>query len=569
MNLVLKINSTVKNILNLSFILSGFYALAQNDTLKNQVDVIKDYIPSVKDSYKINTDPSEKDTVMVPKIPVTYNADVLHLNPQFDNTIETPDSYLNPTNTEVYKGYVKLGVNTFARPYLLGGVGFSPNATTTFGIKANYNGFNQNNFKTSIGKHSTSGSNLGINAFGRKLFASNEFIGNVYYKYNEIHNNGDILQGNTNLSLFQDLNLSHLIGAKVNLLNTNSVSNSNFKYNFGAGFYYLTPKHYQSNEFNFKLEGQTAFNYKQHALKLGTYLDLYSNKRQNDALPNTNNSQAIWALKPAINLNGNCWSLQAGVNIFLQIGANGKFYLLPEALAKYSLIDKKLEAFAGISSNLKRNSSLALYETNPYLREDNTTKNTVTPFKLFVGLKGNVLNKFNYSISGSFTKLTNAIFFERKDSIPSYASFSSFSVNYENPIRLALEGDCYYTNTVYTVGASFMFQTYSNIKTQLKPWHTPNIKINIYSQYNITPKIALKIDAFYVGSQFVRYWDVTKYREKSISGIFDLNLEGEYKINTKFAAFLRLNNVLNTKYQVYNSYFNPGFSATLGITYKF
>ena len=55
----------------------------------------------------------------------------------------------------------------------------------------------------------------------------------------------------------------------------------------------------------------------------------------------------------------------------------------------------------------------------------------------------------------------------------------------------------------------------------------------------------------------------------NVKGFVDLGVGADYKINPKFAAFIKINNLLNTNYSKYLYYRVNGLNAFGGITYSF
>ena len=74
-----------------------------------------------------------------------------------------------------------------------------------------------------------------------------------------------------------------------------------------------------------------------------------------------------------------------------------------------------------------------------------------------------------------------------------------------------------------------------------------------------------------VGQQYALDFDnaTATFSDKKMDGTFDLNLMGEYLVIDNLTAFLRLNNLLNNKYEVWNNYPTQGFNAMAGITFSF
>ena len=102
----------------------------------------------------------------------------------------------------------------------------------------------------------------------------------------------------------------------------------------------------------------------------------------------------------------------------------------------------------------------------------------------------------------------------------------------------------------------------------------PQVKVTLTGNYNISDKIIVKVDLFYLDNQY--YKTITNADTPNptpvanlLKPLFDANLGGEYRYNKKLGFFININNIANVRYHGYSNYPNQRFNAMLGLSYSF
>jgi hypothetical protein len=116
---------------------------------------------------------------------------------------------------------------------------------------------------------------------------------------------------------------------------------------------------------------------------------------------------------------------------------------------------------------------------------------------------------------------------------------------------------------------------YYNYKmtTELRAWYMPQTKFTLTGNYNISDKIIIKVDLFYLDNQYAKTTmpDGTVVA-MLISNMFDANLGGEYRYNKKLGFFINFNNFTNVndfRYYRYSNYPIQKFNMMAGLSYSF
>ena len=96
-------------------------------------------------------------------------------------------------------------------------------------------------------------------------------------------------------------------------------------------------------------------------------------------------------------------------------------------------------------------------------------------------------------------------------------------------------------------------------------WHKPQYTAGLDARFFATPKLLLSTNVNLTGERKVLIYS----QSAKLDMIYDVNLEAEYFINSRWTAFVRANNVAACKYVSYYGYNVHSFNAMGGLTFKF
>jgi hypothetical protein len=292
---------------------------------------------------------------------------------------------------------------------------------------------------------------------------------------------------------------------------------------------------------------------------------------KNDLVENSNLDSAnntIIRLSPWINLYGKQWRALAGTNLIIDANASGKqssFY--PVALLSYDVISHYLIPYVEINGYLEENSYSKITAENPWFTPGKKVFNTSYKFILTGGIKGNMSTRVSYIVYARYSLVDSMYFFTNN---------SKFDLSNPMNNRFTVESDNVELTTVVgelTIAPSsklnLFFRTeYDSYKMNklAKPWHKPDFTAMASVRYNLRDKIIVSLDLFSTGKRYVK---TAADDIKSLEGITDINLGIEYRYNKKLSAFLNLNNLTSSKYEMWYLYPMYRFNFKTGLTYSF
>ena len=275
-------------------------------------------------------------------------------------------------------------------------------------------------------------------------------------------------------------------------------------------------------------------------------------------------------------------------NMFFSIGAKvifnsdlendtSKFYIYPDLKIDFVVVDEIFNIYGGINGGLNQNSYRSITRLNPFVSPTLLIKPTDNSFTAYTGLKGKLSSRIDYTIKASYSTENDKLLFRSNQNqtdgttvvTQGYTAGNSFYTLYDNVSTFGLFGQI---NAEFSdqlaAGASLQINSYA-MDTEAEAWNLPPYIAMLYASYSYK-KWSTKAELFSKGKRQELQVD-SNLTELPIEldAFLDLNLSTHYKINSKWNAFLDLNNILNSNYEVYTQYQVQGFQVMIGATYHF
>jgi hypothetical protein len=152
--------------------------------------------------------------------------------------------------------------------------------------------------------------------------------------------------------------------------------------------------------------------------------------------------------------------------------------------------------------------------------------------------------------------------------INDFGDGKTFLQVYEPSMKsIKISGEVGYTvQEKFSLLAGAVINKYTNLKVNERAWGLLPVEITGSLRWQVLKDISFKSDLF--------FWDgpsfINKAGEKDrLKGAFDLNAGAELTVAPKFAVWLGLNNIFNSKYQRWNQYQVLGLNVLGGFVYSF
>ena len=561
-----KLNISVQSVLLMLAILfvSGSISMAQTPIDTTTIITVKPFNPTLSDAIKIKDNPSIQDTdKIVPNL--TYG----FMNKQVPVGFEIDE--INPAKikgeplVKLYQGYTKVGFGTNATP--LAEVYFNSQRSKGYSYGVHGKHFSSNGI-SSIDYSDFSDNHIGL--FGKRFLKEFTLSGAFDYNRNVIHYYG--FPENSNPDITDESVLKqrfNKFGGSA-ALTRNFTDSSQFDYNFDINYHHLADLANVS-ENNFNLNGSLSKYHKKELYEI----NVTTNYNQLNNLLDQKHTMIV-GLNPHIKTTADKWQFNVGLGLYINQMEKTKFHFYPQAEFKYNVVEHIIIPYIGITGAVTANNLNTFYTDNPFI---NTTTlgiaNTNTKYNIYAGIRGSISNDITFNTSFSKQKI---------ETLPLYVKDVSnvlenqFAVIYDTLALTKISGELAYQKLeklkIILKGDYYGYTP----ENEIKAWHQPSMRISLNGVYDLSDKILVRADFFFIDKQFAKVYTtftdaanqlITKPEAKELKGVFDANLGIEYRYTKKLSAFINFNNIASAKYQRWQDYPTQRFNVLGGLTYSF
>jgi hypothetical protein len=299
-------------------------------------------------------------------------------------------------------------------------------------------------------------------------------------------------------------------------------------------------------------------------------------------------------LSPYYRTNGERWNLQLGVNAMLITGDSSWIFASPNIAADVQ-VGKRTQLYVSAGGQIQSNDVHGGAQVNRYIDFYREVLPARTWLDATVGIRSGITPDVWLNVFAGYKITENDVFF-----VPSYRSMitsidgdeskwandfvysgvfqpdaSAFQVgaelkySYRKWLDLSLKG-VYHSWTLKEGD----FGNYGMEPEDMKPYGRPAVDVNVDVVVKPLEPLTLTL-GYYLGAD--RYTRLTRYNDMSgfldenvkMKNLNDLNLTASWNINDTFGAYLKLNNLLFQKQELFYGHPLQGFNAMVGININF
>lgn len=529
--------------------------------ISEEIVVTTSYKPVLADAVKIRRNPDLEDKTPF-KAPLSYSAIDKRLTK--DNEIQQLEAMKRPPERDSIptNNYVKGGLGsmktTFGEGY------FSNGADEALQVGGYVKHFAQG--ASIFPKQNESRNELGV--FGKSITDEHTLRGTINYKRRGVNFYGYNRDIEPQLQFDPQKQTFNTISAEGELAKNYRDVENDFTYAVKANGYIFNNA-YNAKENNLVLSGFVNQTVKQFYAGLAASLDLGTQK---DSLYSYNNS--IIRLNPYIKFQGEKYKIDAGVNITKEFGLSSRFSIFPAAKLEFQVIPKYVRLFAEARGDINKASIRDFAETNPFIAENITLKNSADRLALSAGLKGTLAPGLGFKAT---------FFRNRVKDMPLF--IANFNTNSTNNKFAVIYDDGTATVSGFTGELDFKATDDLNIfgraefkdykmDTEEQAWNLPKFKLTAGTIIRISDKVNINGSLLIRGNAYDRIFDplsttFTEPRAVEIKSYVDLNGGAEYKATKQLSIFVQVNNILNNTNPTFLYYNNYGFNIFGGVGYAF
>lgn len=580
---------------------------AQEDTSKKQnlereMTLEREYDPSVQDASKVNTLPVIKEPT-VKKMPIDYAGFTVPADPEKEISLLPSGNIMTDILYNKRRGYFNFGAGTYLN--LNGDLGYHILSTdkdqlniwfshrSTNGkvkylqidekVKAKLNdNLGGLNFKHTF-QRAILDMNLkyGYSAFNYYGLPINSFLSSTteeqLKKADRKTNQVDqTIQAKIGIGSVDGSSLGYYIG----------VDYTNFSHKYGLGIDHDGPTEH-TVKLNFDFNAPFNGNQKIGLAGRVEYFN-YSLPDDKKIAPGAitpgrfytydfdNYTSAV--LNPYYKIEGDNWNVKLGAKVMIVAGLDddsGKTFSASPDIAADVEVAEKTVLYVAAGGDLHSNSMYDISQINRYADPSESVNPSREWLDAQLGIKSGVAPGFWFDIFGGYKITSNDYFFN---------TYNNF---YENDFgNVCTIRDGIDTKQLY-VGANLKYSYQQLFDIQLKgvynnwnmeygkdyipggklddPIGKPVMELNAGVTVRPIRNLSASLDYYLATGRKAEVYGITQ----DMDNINELNLTGAYNINDTFGLYLKLNNVLFQKYELYYGYPLQKFSAMIGVNINF
>jgi hypothetical protein len=256
--------------------------------------------------------------------------------------------------------------------------------------------------------------------------------------------------------------------------------------------------------------------------------------------------------------------MSAGLNAVIEndtIGKDKPIHIYPDAWI-YTDLAKSVEAYAGITGDFEKVSLHTLARENQWVNSNIDIYHTNKSFEFRAGIQGKVARKVSFHVGTSIINFKHLYFFDN-----SPLDRAKFNVVYDDAVRLNLFGEAGVVNAD-KVSVNVRADYYSYTMNKLEyPWQRPQYKVGFYSSYKMFDKVLLTVNLLSQGG--ARAYDYQLNRVVALKSALNLDAKLRYFISKPLSVYIEGNNILNSKYPIYQFYQARGVQVSAGLSWSF
>ncbi len=566
-----QIRSFVTNTLLLFSLLFANAQTTESDSIIIQRDVTieKEYVPIIKDAGKINEIPSVVDPE-IKQIIVDYSTFSTLMDPKYKLRQLESARLRTPPIPDQKDGFLRLGAGN--RWATLGNLMYPllNKSTHRLDFKLNHNGLLKEK------KHHESKGGLTYQKYKEKseltVDANYEFEGFNYYGDNALDSTTNYIYPIGTTFIGKDF-IPEIAG----------ISKWNFSIAYKTipveeEYKVLTKIDYKGFSPTIGLTEQlinTQIHYDQKIEENIAGVDvqlknlIYNNSKINHAFGQ--NNYAVFKLNPYFAFKQEKWYLKLGIKTFISKDSEGKgFVPTADITGQATLIDKSIYAYGGITGDYQTNSMNYVESINHYINLNRKLKDSYTPFDAYGGFKLKLLYNFLIDLSVRYKINKNQAFFVNDFLIDtntaSIIQANSFSADYQdaNLFNTTLKFNYNYNQDLsFILGGKYNSWTVANADYA---WHMPKYEIDLGIDMKLSRRTSVNLYSYVATGR--KSLGINGNTD-SMKSIVDINLGLFYAHSSKVSIFLKMNNLLDSRYEYFNGYEVVGFNALIGLTFSF
>jgi len=567
---------------------------SKDKSLNREMTLEREYAPTVQDANKVNTLPLVKEPE-AKKVPISYSNFSIAATPEKEFSLLPSGNIMTDMTYNKRRGYLNFGIGNYTN--INGDFGYHVLSTDkdilNFWFSHRSTSGNVK-YTNSTNSEEKTKAKLNDNIGGMDFkHAFNKLWLNMGIKYNYSAFNyygyfPDLFENELNKDLsYQGIpdkttnQVSQALRAHIGVTSKEEKLPVNYLLDFcftNLEYKYALRKATDGpteRTFTTRFDLNSPFNGSQRIGVSGNmnYFN-YNLPQKTDSMKAVYNNHLEAFLTPYYKVEGDNWHLQLGANVMIITGDNDKISASPNISADITVTDKTV-LYGLATGHLYSNS---LYETsliNRYIDLGGGMVPSRNWLDAKIGIKSSFTSGFWFDLFGGLKKTDDDIFYTpqynpeydfihvskpfQTKSTQAYGGVN-FKYNYQKLVDINIKGIYNYWKVEDPKDVAYTLSEY-------KAYGKPEMEFTFGATVHPISQITASAEYYLATGRY--YLEPYSQKNVKMNNINELDLTGTYTLNDTFGLFLKMNNVLCQKYELYYGYPLQSFNAMIGFNINF
>ncbi len=568
------------------------FRIEAQETINQDVKVVREYNPTISDAFKINEMPSQSDTLKAnPLFRYHLKGKAIITAPEMVPLV--PAKLAKEPRQELYPSFISGYLGNYD---VMGGqllYNLVQNKDYALALKAGHESSwgdleLENKKEVKAPYHETMGGLYFRHFFKKKTLSVDMDFNNYTYNYYGMHTidpDFDYYDPTPNpvISYFESVKGSELIPEEkqrqttfdIDLGFMNQVTgNKEFQYDFG--FKYSTFGSLTGVKENlvglsgdiFVPVGDLNVNVDISIETAGTKIG--NNNSRPEMFTFVNRQQTLIMVNPSLFKAYKSLKLNMGLRFAGETDDLGNdFYVSPNISANVVVAEGVITLEGGITGDVKPSTYRGIMAENPFISPDLNVKTAYHAARFFAGIKGNFSKATSFSARVDYSIFQDEHFFVNRtftpfdDSDQQYTNL--FDVDYDDGRLLGVSGE-FKMRFIPELDIILRGAYYSwDLDSLQYAWHKPNMEIGLRGAYRFSRDLTITGAINLLGERFASIPNEIK----KLDPVFDFNLGANYTLNARWSFFGNVQNMFASKYYRYQGYPMQSVNFRAGVGYSF
>ena len=547
----------------------GLFAQSQDSLLQRQMELERDFNPTLMDANKINSLPTLREPV-VQKANTNYSNWAGRTSPPLEIAIPRPGTVMTNIPFSTQKGYVSLAGGSYAN---IDGVfgyrimddeknrlsfNFLHNSTNGK-LKYNQAGGERDNKAKAM--DNAGELNYGHNFSGFSLDSKLSYLHSSYNYYGNtfeterLYNNENQTYGLLNVHLGVTSKENRLIEYK------GYVDFKNFSTKFGES---LMEDGLKGSQLNAMVDLSKPFGSSDNRVGVeGKLLSTYYNDKRKDYM--------LVNAAPYLGVSGLGWDARFGADVLFHILGKTQVRVVPNVDIKWNVTDHS-SLYAKVHGGYESNTFIEMMRESRYVFPGVNVTPSFSILDIEVGTKIGELSGFRFDIFAGFKQTDDEHFLvlgsnRDNDNAMLFDTFEYLTPYYAN-ISHSHIGGAIQTNIWSPLEASLRLKkNFYNMKDDdyAMAYNKPGFEADLRATFTATEQLKFSLNYYFANDRHT-FYDNSNIKMDNIN---DLGLGAVYQISDAFSVNLQANNLLFQQYDIWYGHPAQSFNMMGGFSFRF